>query len=287
MLRMHPGVVAIVVLFTQPSVPRAGGQADAAVVKELTRLEEQLGATWKKGDCDGWGAIVAPEWSVIHVNGATITRAQAVAMCASPSAPIETFTIDDVSVKVFGDAAVVTGRTAVTIGGKDAGTARLRFTDVFIRRAGRWQVVASQATSLADDPQDAAPSAPPRSLARDIVGTWRMVAFVDTDAAGTARHPFGERPAGYFVYDETGHVFIQIMRAPAAGRTSSDAFAAYFGTYRVDERRGVVFHDVEGSLMPGLADVDHERPIRIDGDTLTIDIKDATGRYYRELRRVK
>jgi hypothetical protein len=49
---------------------------------------------------------------------------------------------------VFGDAAVVTGRTTVTTGGATPATVRLRFTDVFSRRSGTWLVVASHATQL-------------------------------------------------------------------------------------------------------------------------------------------
>lgn len=86
-------------------------------VRELTQIEQRIGSTWKQGDCAGWGAMMAPEWSVIHVTEETLTRAQVFEMCRKPPVPIEAFTIDDVSVRVFGDAAVVTGRTTVTVGG--------------------------------------------------------------------------------------------------------------------------------------------------------------------------
>lgn len=121
----------------------------SATVAELTQIEQRLGSTWKQGDCAGWGAMIAPEWSVIHVTGDTFTRAQVLEMCRKPPVPIEAFTIADVAVRVFGDTAVVTGRTTVTAGGASPGTVKLRFTDVFIRRSGRWLAVASQATALA------------------------------------------------------------------------------------------------------------------------------------------
>ena len=124
-----------------------GGQP-SAVTQELERIEQQLAATWKKGDCTAWGSMLAPEWSVIHITGAVITKAEALQMCKAPRAPIETLKVDDLSVRVFGDAAVVTGRTTATTGGAKPATLTLRFTDVFIRRAGRWQVVASHATRL-------------------------------------------------------------------------------------------------------------------------------------------
>jgi ketosteroid isomerase-like protein len=57
--------------------------------------------------------------------------------------------IDDVTVALFGETAVVRGRTVATarMNGVPA-TARVRFTDVFIKRNGRWQVVASHASPL-------------------------------------------------------------------------------------------------------------------------------------------
>jgi hypothetical protein len=153
MPRFRTGVFWIVVtLWWGPLAPDARAQAEATVAQELTRIEQQLAATWKKGDCDGWGAFIAPEWSVTHINGAVIAKTEALAMCRAPSAPIETFEIDDLSVRVYGAAAVVTGRTTVAVGGKEPGTVKLRFTDVFIRRAGRWQVVSSHASPLAGGP---------------------------------------------------------------------------------------------------------------------------------------
>ena len=124
-------------------------QAEAsAVTRELTQFEQQLADTYRKGDCDGWAAMLTPDWSVTHITGEVIRKAEAVASCKSGAAPIESFDIDDITVRVFGDAAVVTGRTTVKAGGASPATVRLRFTDVFIRRSGKWLVVASHATRL-------------------------------------------------------------------------------------------------------------------------------------------
>ena len=128
----------------------AGQPPDSSTTaRELTEIEGRMATTWKNGDCDGWAAIVAPDWSVIHLNGTVLTRDEALRMCRAPEATIETLTFDVLSVRAFGDAAVVTGRTTATTGGANHQTIVLRFTDVFVRRDGRWQVVASQATRIA------------------------------------------------------------------------------------------------------------------------------------------
>ena len=124
--------------------------------------------------------------------------------------------------------------------------------------------------------------------ANALVGTWRLVEFADLDKDGKWQCRFGKRPAGYFVYDATGHVHIQIMKVPALapfpeaklndGNLPSPehaiaaytAYVAYFGTYTVDEETRVVTHHVEGSLAPDFIDTDQPRPFKLEGDRLEI-----------------
>ena len=62
----------------------------------------------------------------------------------------DTDVIDDVSVVLFDETAVVRGRTTVSARVNDTPvSARIRFTDVLVRRSGRWQAVASHASTLA------------------------------------------------------------------------------------------------------------------------------------------
>jgi hypothetical protein len=138
-------LVALTWSLTVPQAPDV-----RAVTRELEQIEQQLAASWKDADCERWSALIAPEWSVTHITGAVIPKAQALQMCRSQETKIETFKIDDVAVRVFDEAAVVTGRTFVTTAGAKPESVTLRFTDVFVRRDGRWQVVASHATRLAD-----------------------------------------------------------------------------------------------------------------------------------------
>ena len=125
-----------------------GGQSDSPVVRELEKIEHQLAATYQAGDCAAWGAMLAPEWSVTHITAELITKAQALEMCAAARGQIAQAAIDDISVRVFGDGAVVTGRTTFSTSGTNPVAMTLRFTDVFVRRSGRWLVVASHATRL-------------------------------------------------------------------------------------------------------------------------------------------
>jgi ketosteroid isomerase-like protein len=121
---------------------------DAAVVRQLEAIEDQLASTWKNHDCAGWGALLADDWSVTHIDAQVITKAQALEMCRR--GPNVTSTVDQLAIRAYGDTAIVTGRTKATVSGAAPQTVTLRFTDVFVRRDGRWMVVASHATRLAE-----------------------------------------------------------------------------------------------------------------------------------------
>jgi len=123
---------------------------------------------------------------------------------------------------------------------------------------------------------------------QNLIGTWRVLEFADLDKDGKWVYWFGEHPRGYFVYDATGHVHIQIMKVPPLPRfpeaNSNDgkpptaehalaaynAYVAYFGTYTVDTQNRIVTHHVEGSLSPDYTDTDQPRPFKLEGDRLEI-----------------
>jgi len=70
--------------------------------------------------------------------------------------------LDDMRVRLFGEAAVVTGRSRFKGGfqGKPFDI-RCRFTDIWVRRNGRWQIVSSQNTAI---PEARATEFPPDSF---------------------------------------------------------------------------------------------------------------------------
>ena len=118
-----------------------------------------------------------------------------------------------------------------------------------------------------------------------LVGTWRVAAVENRDSAGALVLPFGDRPAGYFVYAPDGHFQMQIARTPmtprfAAGadrggtgdelRAAFEGYFAWFGRYAVDERARTVTHRIEGSLWPSYAGTKQPRPYRLAGDSLIL-----------------
>jgi ketosteroid isomerase-like protein len=120
------------------------------VIESLREIEENLATAWVEGNRAFIEQLLADDWSVTDLTGRVLTKAEVLQEAfGSKDRQIVSMRIDDVSVRPFGDWAIVTGRTQAA--GEYQGAAAevtLRFTDVFAYRSGHWQVVASQATLL-------------------------------------------------------------------------------------------------------------------------------------------
>jgi uncharacterized protein (TIGR02246 family) len=121
-----------------------------ADVSRLRAIQQELADAWTARDRAALERLIAPDWVVTHVQGERRTRDEVLRdMLESDATRIDSMIADDIDVRVFGEAAVVTGRTqARGIQSGSAFNVRLRFTDVFVRRNGAWQAVASHATLL-------------------------------------------------------------------------------------------------------------------------------------------
>jgi hypothetical protein len=119
--------------------------------KQLLMIQQQLALAWVERDRAFIERVLAPEWSVTQADG-TIRSRSAVLHDAFVvrTVTVESMIVDEVTVTLLGDTAIVRGRTQATgVVGDQRGSARLRFTDTFIKRRGQWQAVASHATALA------------------------------------------------------------------------------------------------------------------------------------------
>ena len=116
----------------------------------LTELQQDLARAWLKGDRPALEHLIAPDWTSIGPDGSTSDRSQVLAQVFETKVhKIHTLIIDDVSVRVFEDAAVVTGRTHGAGEFHDVPyDVVIRFTDVFVRRNGRWLAIASHASLI-------------------------------------------------------------------------------------------------------------------------------------------
>ena len=103
--------------------------------------------------------------------------------------------------------------------------------------------------SASDDPTNSI------HLSAAIVGTWELLSNSWSFPDGRVLEPWG-KAVGRISYDPDGNMMAVLMHerrnqadnSNGSDSQTADSYSAYFGTYRVDFTRGVVRHQVTGSL---------------------------------------
>lgn len=115
--------------------------------EELLKLEEAFAEAIVKNDLEGIGRLVADDWIIIDPKGEIVDRTHFFEVIKSGALTHNTMQSEDFRVRVYGDAAVVTGvtRTKGKFMGQEFSTQE-RATDVFVRLDGRWQCVLTHLT---------------------------------------------------------------------------------------------------------------------------------------------
>lgn len=120
------------------------------VEQTLLQLERDWEQANAKNDTAALERILAPEFVSTDSDGRLTTRVENFARRKSGEVKFTAFTQDDYKVHVIGDTAIVTGRSTIKgiRDGKDW-SGQERWTDVFVRRNGRWQAVATHSSRIA------------------------------------------------------------------------------------------------------------------------------------------
>jgi uncharacterized protein (TIGR02246 family) len=129
----------------QAKEPKA--DSDAAVSQTLKATEQAWLDAEKNHDPTAFEKLVADDWVAITPDGKTQTKAERAAEIKA--AHVDSATLGDMKVRVFGDTAVVTGTDdeVTTTDGKKSSDHYV-WTDVFVKRNGKWLGVASQTAQI-------------------------------------------------------------------------------------------------------------------------------------------
>jgi ketosteroid isomerase-like protein len=138
-------------LVLSAATPAQGKQSkadsDAVISQTLQGMEQAWLNAEKNHDAAAFEKLVADDWIAISPYGKSQTKADRAAEIKT--ADITSATLGDMKVRVFGDTAVVTG-TDDEITMKDGAKSvdHYVWTDVFVKRDGRWLAVASQTAQI-------------------------------------------------------------------------------------------------------------------------------------------
>jgi ketosteroid isomerase-like protein len=146
----HLSLVSLIALLT--CCARSQSQSDVTVMLgqlDQERIQAQVGADAKALD-----RFYAEDFIGVGPSGTVRTKAQVLADFTSGNLKFQSITTDEVEWRVYGDTAVETGRSTMNGQDKDKIVPRdNRFTRVWVKRQGRWQLVANHYSLLVTQPK--------------------------------------------------------------------------------------------------------------------------------------
>lgn len=127
--------------------PAPGPNAEA----DLRATERAWLDAYDTNDVEAMQRIVADEFEIVYGSGAVVDKATTIGWLTpgQPDDPATRQYTENTRVRLYGDVAILTG---VYVSESPQGTNRSRYTDTWLWRDGRWQVVASHLTRLPEAP---------------------------------------------------------------------------------------------------------------------------------------
>ncbi|HEX8144547.1 MAG TPA: nuclear transport factor 2 family protein [Pyrinomonadaceae bacterium] len=112
--------------------------------EQLRTIDREWNEAYPKCDTGALARIIADDWVCIDGAGLVIGKNQLLERVASGPFTFDSHEFDEMSLRVFGDEVVVTGRLRGS-GRDQEGPFSLeqRYTRVFVRRNGSWQAIAT------------------------------------------------------------------------------------------------------------------------------------------------
>lgn len=143
-------LAAVFLSSAQTNGPATSGQTTQPQAEQtLQNLEREWGNAVAHHDVETINRIQAEEFEFTDPAGQIWTKARALESIRNGQLQVDSFEMSEFKIRIYGDTAVVNFRVVWngTFGEADISGPQ-RMTDIFVRRDGNWQCVASQATRI-------------------------------------------------------------------------------------------------------------------------------------------
>lgn len=139
------GLLLCAAVTAKSQQPKA--DSDAAVSQTLQKMERAWLTAEQTHDAAAFEKIVAHDWIAVTPDGKSQTRTERAAEIKASHTT--STTMGEMKVRVFGDTAVVTGTDdEVSMEAGKKSIDHYVWTDVFVKRNGKWLAVASQTAQV-------------------------------------------------------------------------------------------------------------------------------------------
>jgi ketosteroid isomerase-like protein len=133
------------------AIHTAPSRDSATVLHQLLQIEAEIAVANRDCDYAYFRRVEADEFIFTDGSGAVTTKAQDLASEKDCRKSTALTLVDEPRLLLYGEVAVLNARSSVEAKNRDGQTVvrRNRFTDVFVWRDGRWQLVSGQSTRIA------------------------------------------------------------------------------------------------------------------------------------------
>jgi ketosteroid isomerase-like protein len=149
-------LLLVIVILPITWLPLVFGQTNSgtaaqntSVEQEILRLERERLKAFAQADKAAFEQLVTDDLTITHGYGEVLTKAQEMSVMrpSTSERPLPALSIEDPKVRIYGDAAVMTGSLVET--NRDGRREfLLRFTNTYVKQKDQWRMVAGQLTTL-------------------------------------------------------------------------------------------------------------------------------------------
>jgi hypothetical protein len=117
-----------------------------------------------------------------------------------------------------------------------------------------------------------------------VIGIWKLISIQTQADDGTLTYPFGKDVDGLAMIDARGYFSAQVMDmkrpsfksadprggTPGEVKKAFENYIGYYGTFDLDETKGVIIFHVRGAWLPNWVDSDQIRYYTLNGNRMSI-----------------
>ena len=139
----------LLALLSACGTPPAAPGDDKALIAQLTRQADAWDKAIVRKDREAIAGNMSDDFRQIDASGGTEDKESFLLDILSPKLRIDPYTVEDFDVRLYGDVALLSGRTRMTgaFDGKPFAT-HYRYIDVYVRKNGVWRVASVQITRV-------------------------------------------------------------------------------------------------------------------------------------------